>query len=68
MDVISKFHGTETTKIKQKNKDEIIALILRPQAVNDYNIHMGGETKQTCSVLLTALPENLKMVAPHFIW
>ena len=45
MDVISKFHGTETTKIKQKNKDEIIALILRPQAVNDYNIRMGGVDK-----------------------
>ena len=60
MDVISKFHDTETTKIKQKNKDEIIALILRPQAVNDYNIYMGGVDKADLLYSLNGASEKCK--------
>ena len=45
MHVISIFHGTETTKIKRKNKDGTIALISSPQGVNDYNTHMRGVHK-----------------------
>lgn len=55
--VISNFHDTETTKIKQRNKDGTIALISSLQAVNYYNTYMGKIDKvdMFCSLYSTSL-------------